>query len=113
LGDIAIRFLAGGVFVSAFALIGSVLKPKTFAGLFGAAPSVALASLALTISKDGKTFAATEARSMIAGAAALFVYCAFVIFLLKRTRSHTLAATLFAVVVWFGVAFAVWGGLLK
>jgi hypothetical protein len=113
LGDIVIRFLVGGVFVSAFALMGSVLKPKSFAGLFGAAPSVALASLALTISKEGKAYAATEARSMIAGAVALLVYCAFVIFLLKRTRRHTLAATLFAVVAWFGVAFAVWGGLLK
>jgi dolichyl-phosphate-mannose--protein O-mannosyl transferase len=113
LGDIVIRFLVGGVFVSVFALIGSVLKPKSLAGLFGAAPSVALATLALTISKDGKTYAATEARSMVAGAAALLVYCALVILLLRRTRCRTLAATLFAVVVWFGVTFAIWGGLLK
>jgi len=113
LGDIVIRFLVGGVFVSAFALMGSVLKPKSFAGLFGAAPSVALGSLALTISKEGTTYAATETRSMIAGAVALLVYCASVIFLLKRTRCHTLAATLLAVVIWFGVAFAIWGGLLK
>lgn len=113
MGDIVIRFVVGGVFVSAFALIGSVLKPKSFAGLFGAAPSVALASLALTISKDGNAYAAAETRSMIAGAAALLVYCALVIVLLKRTRCHTLAATLFAVVVWFGVAFAIWGALLK
>jgi len=113
LGNIVIRFLVGGVFVSAFALIGSVLKPKSFAGLFGAAPSVALASLALTISKDGKVYAATEARSMVAGAAALFVYCAVVIFLLKRTRCHSLAATLFAIIVWFGAAFVIWSGFLR
>jgi hypothetical protein len=43
--QILIRFLVGGAVVSVFALIGDVLKPKSFAGLFGAAPSVALATL--------------------------------------------------------------------
>jgi len=31
-----IRFMIGGVMVSAFAIIGDVLKPKSFAGLSGA-----------------------------------------------------------------------------
>jgi hypothetical protein len=39
----------GGVVVSLFAILGDTLKPKSFAGLFGAAPSVALATLGLTI----------------------------------------------------------------
>ena len=47
--QILIRFLVGGAMVSVFALIGDVLKPKSFAGLFGAAPSVALATLGLTV----------------------------------------------------------------
>ncbi len=34
-----IRFFAGGLMVSAFAAVGDVLRPKSFAGLFGAAPS--------------------------------------------------------------------------
>ena len=46
MSQILIRFIIGGMIVSAFAIIGDVLKPKTFAGLFGAAPSVALATLA-------------------------------------------------------------------
>jgi hypothetical protein len=58
----------------AFATIGGLFKPTSFAGLFGAAPSVALAALVLTISKDGKPFAATECRSMLAGAAGLCLY---------------------------------------
>ena len=95
--QLIIRFVVGGLFVSAFALIGSMLKPKSFAGLFGAAPSVALATLALTISKNGKPYAAIEARSMVTGAAALFVYCIVVLLLLKRTRLRTLAATSSAV----------------
>lgn len=113
MSDIAIRFLIGGIVVSAFSLIGAVLKPKSFAGLFGAAPSVALATLAITISKEGKLFAAAEVRSMMAGAAALFLYCVAVTLLLKRTRLHTLAATLSGAIVWFGAAFGLWYGFLR
>ncbi len=43
--EILVRFIAGGIIISVFALIGDVLKPKSFAGLFGAAPSVALVTL--------------------------------------------------------------------
>src|SRR5208283_2188450 len=42
--DYVLRFLAGGIAVSAFAALGDALRPKTFAGLFGAAPSIALAA---------------------------------------------------------------------
>ena len=42
-----VRFLVGGVVVSAFAVFSDALRPKSFAGLFGAAPSVALATLAI------------------------------------------------------------------
>jgi hypothetical protein len=45
--DYLLRFAAGGLIVSAFAVLGDVLRPKSFAGLFGAAPSVALATLSL------------------------------------------------------------------
>ena len=72
--DLVVRFLVGGAIVSLFALIGDVLKPKGFAGLFGAAPSVALATLGLTIATHGKLYAAIEARSMVAGAAAFLLY---------------------------------------
>ena len=37
--DLILRFLIGGVVVSAFAALGDMVKPKSFAGLFGAAPS--------------------------------------------------------------------------
>lgn len=55
------RFIAGGAIVSAFAIIGDVLKPKSFAGLFGAAPSVALAALVMTTASDGSSYAAIVA----------------------------------------------------
>lgn len=67
-----LRFVIGGLFVSALAMFAGALKPKSFAGLFGAAPSVALASLILTIRDHGTNYAATESRSMIAAA---LVFC--------------------------------------
>jgi hypothetical protein len=42
--DAIIRFVVGGLAVSAFAVLGDVFRPKSFAGLFGAAPSIALAT---------------------------------------------------------------------
>jgi uncharacterized membrane protein (GlpM family) len=70
--ELFIRFVVGGTVVSFFAALGD-LKPKSFAGLLGAAPSVALATLSLTVLKDGKAYAQTEARSMIVGAIAFFI----------------------------------------
>jgi hypothetical protein len=63
------RFVFGGTVVSFFAALGD-LKPKSFAGLLGAAP---LATLSLAVLKDGKAYAQTEARSMIVGAIAFFI----------------------------------------
>lgn len=51
-----------------FSLIGQVLKPKSFAGLFVAAPAVALASLLLTTLAASPAKATLNARGMIIGA---------------------------------------------
>src|SRR6201998_1099938 len=67
MGQLIFRFLVGGLIVSFFAALGDVLKPKSFAGLFGAAPSVGLATLALTTISNGKMYAAIEVRSIAAG----------------------------------------------
>ena len=113
MADLTIRFVIGGLFVTVFALIGDLFKPKTFAGLFGAAPSVALATLALTIRKNGHVYAATEARSMLIGAAALLIYCCIVAWLLKRDHLHALAATMSAGIAWFAAAFGLWYAFLR
>ncbi len=103
--EYVIRFVAGGLVVSAFAVLGDLLRPKSFAGLFGAAPSVALATLALAIWKEGGHYAAIEARSMSLGALALAAYSFVVCQLLVRFHRSALTATLTAAVAWFGVAF--------
>jgi len=60
----------GGLFVVAFALVSETLKPKRFAGLFSAAPSVALANLAVIVAAKGHAEAIANARGMLLGAAA-------------------------------------------
>ena len=102
------RLIIGGLVVSAFATVGGLFKPTSFAGLFGAAPSVALATLALAISKDGKDYAGTECRSMMAGAAGLCLYSILVSQLLVKFRLSAIKATLFALPLWFLTAFGLW-----
>jgi hypothetical protein len=68
--QLILRFIIGSFTVSLFAALGDVMKPQSLAGLFGAPPSVAVATLGLTIISQGAIYAATEARSMIAGTAA-------------------------------------------
>ena len=107
------RFVVGGAVVSGFALLGTLLKLKSFAGLFGAAPSVAIATLILTTSERGQVYASVEARSMLLGATALFCYCLAVALLLERCRVAALWATLSSLPIWFGAAFGLWSVFLR
>jgi hypothetical protein len=108
-----IRFLAGGTIVLLFAALGDVLKPKSFAGLFGAAPSVALATLSLTILTEGKNYAALESRSMIAGAVGFLAYTFVSCQLMMRGRVRGAYAAAATIVVWFAVSFGIWVETLK
>lgn len=109
--QILFRFLIGGLVVSFFAALADTLKPKSFAGLFGAAPSVALATLGLTIAVDGNTYAALEARSMIAGGAAFLLYAAFCMMVLMHSSRSALRITSAALILWFatsGLLYLAW-----
>lgn len=113
MSELFLRFVIGGVIVSMFAAIGSILRPRTFAGLFGAAPSVALATLALTFHKNGHSYAAIEGRSMILGTVAMAAYAWLVAMILFRARHNTLLVTSASLVVWVGVAVGLWAVLLR
>ena len=102
------RFAVGGTVVSVFALMGDVFRPKSFAGLFGAAPSIALATLGLTIAQKGNEYAAIEARSMMLGAAAFVVYAASVSWVLMRYKPSALVATVTLMPVWLVTALGMW-----
>jgi uncharacterized membrane protein (GlpM family) len=106
--DLIFRFLIGGVVVSLFAVLGDMLKPKSFAGLFSAAPSVALASLGLAVAEHGANYAAHEAQSMMLGAAGFVLYSWFVSRLLFRTKLPVTATTVASLAVWLVGSFALW-----
>jgi uncharacterized membrane protein (GlpM family) len=105
--EILVRFIIGGLVVSLFALLADALKPRSFAGLFGAAPSVALATIALSLSKDGLSYTATEARSMLVGAVALIGYACVVGRLLARTQWPTWMIASLCLILWLGCALGI------
>jgi hypothetical protein len=107
IAEYGLRFLAGGLVVSVFAALADTIRPKSFAGLFGAAPSIALATLLITLSQKSASFAAIEGRSMIVGGFALAAYSQVVCLLLKKFSLSSWTATMSALTVWFSVAFGV------
>lgn len=99
---VLIKAVTGGLFVVVFALLGQALRPKAFAGLFAAAPSIALASLIITVIDKGEHDAAEAALGMMVGAAAFVVFASLVRPLLERM--HAVAASSIAVCAWLLVA---------
>lgn len=103
---IGLRAIAGGSLVVAFALISDRLKPKTLAGVFSGAPSVALASLAVTAVVMGSGKAAEAATSMFAGAAGMVAFCAVAVLIEQRLGS--VASSALAWLAWAVTAGAVY-----
>ena len=99
---ILVKAAAGGVLVVAFALLGAVLRPKWLAGLFSAAPSIAIASLIVTIVDKGDLHASTEAIGMVFGAVGFVVFAALVRPLMSRL--HAAVASALGCIAWVAVA---------
>jgi Protein of unknown function (DUF3147) len=101
IGVLAVRGLAGGALVVVFALIGEVVTPKAFSGLFSAAPSVAVASLAITIVAENPVKARQASTGMVVGGVAMVVCCVLAAAAIPRIGS--LRGSLAAWVGWAGL----------
>lgn len=99
-----LRFLIGGLAVSGFALLSDIFRPKSFAGLFGAAPSIALSTLVIALYQHGSGYMAVESRSMMPGSVALCLYCIASCWLMERHNVRAFAATVASLLVWITVA---------
>lgn len=108
MGEYIARFFIGGCVVSLFAVFGEIFRPKSFAGLFSAAPSIALATIGITIAHHGKAYAASEAHSMVFGALGFFCYAAASSWLLMRVKTKAFTTTIALLPLWFGVSWATW-----
>lgn len=106
--EYVIRFILGGLICSAFAVIGDVIRPRTFSGLFGAAPTIALATLGLAFATQPAQKIATEGRSMLLGAAGLLTYALVTRYLLRRFNLSALLSAALAYAGWFAAAFLLW-----
>lgn len=107
-GEVVLRFLLGGLAVSTFSALGELFAPKSFSGLFGAAPSVALASLTMTFAVDGPSTVLALARWMIAGAIATIAYASSCVALGARRHFPMWLAATGSWLVWLAVAVAAW-----
>ncbi|HMI85446.1 MAG TPA: hypothetical protein VK550_15225 [Polyangiaceae bacterium] len=108
LAELGFRFLLGGAIVSLFAAFAEMWDPKTFAGLFGAAPSVALATLALGFYQHGGSYVAIEARAMVMGSIALLAYSAACVAIAKTRRLPLAVGAAAAWTVWLVAALGLW-----
>lgn len=102
---IPIRAAAGGTLVLAFAVLSAGVKPKRFAGLFSAAPAVAIAGLTVTLLTSTAMDAHDDALGMLAGAAGMLAYALLVVALLRHFSA--LAASALALLGWFVVSAVV------
>jgi hypothetical protein len=108
---LAIRVLAAGALVAAFAMLGDTLKPKMFAGLFSGAPSVATVSLLVIGLAMGPARDAKYALGMIAGAVGLVVYAVVAAVLVKHLRA--VVGSVLAWIAWAIPAGAVYVVFLR
>lgn len=102
---IVLKAVVGGLFVVGFAVVAEAVRPKRLAGVFAAAPSVALGSLMVTVLFKGDHDAMDAARGMAAGAVAFTAYCLVGIGALREMGA--LRGSAAALTVWFAVAAAV------
>ena len=106
--ELAVRFALGGFAVSAFATAAELLEPKTFAGIFGAGPSVAIASLALAFHDNGTRYVAAEAEAMVVGALALAIYASSCVLSTQRRGVPVWLGAAISWTAWLAAALGLW-----
>jgi uncharacterized membrane protein (GlpM family) len=112
-GDVLVLLVKGcigGVLVVAFSMLSEALRPKSFAGLFGAAPSIALGALAVTVVTRSTAAGREQSLAMIVGAGAMVFYCAAAVPCVDRYGARR--GSVLAIGIWFAVAAAGYFALL-
>ncbi len=95
--------MLGGILVVVFSIIGEIIKPRTFSGLFGSAPSIALGGLIISAVTQNISFLKQQLIGMIFGSFGMIVYCITAYLLLKRIKA--LKASSLALITWFIVTY--------
>ncbi|HWE29362.1 MAG TPA: DUF3147 family protein [Polyangia bacterium] len=111
LGELALKFALGGFIVTSFAVIGELWRPKTFSGIFGAAPSVALSTLILAAAQRGPREVVVQTRAMIFGGIAFVAYCIVLAMAVRRLHLPAWLEAAAAWSVWLAIALTLWATL--
>jgi len=111
IATLLLKAMVGGVLVVVFALAGESIKPRRLAGIASAAPSIALASLAITLVVSGGGSARSLAVGMTAGAIALIAWC--VVAAVAVQRYGALKGSAAATGAWCLVALTLWAATLR
>lgn len=98
---LVVKGCLGGLFVVIFAALSEPLEPKSFAGLFAAAPSIALGALVVTGITKGTHSVQEQSSAMVFGAIAMICYCTTAVACVER----------FGALRGSVVAFAAWGAV--
>jgi hypothetical protein len=107
--ELALRGLAGGTLVVISALISEAVSPKAFAGLFAAAPTVAVASLCVILATEGPATARQSVTGMVVGGIAMVGCCILAAVTIPRIQA--LRGSLAAWAGWIAVDLALYWGV--
>jgi uncharacterized membrane protein (GlpM family) len=99
---LAVKGCLGGTFVVLFAALSEPLTPKSFAGLFAAAPSIALAALVVTGITKGARADHEQSLAMVFGAGAMVCYCLTAV--ISVDRLGALRGSIVAFAAWASIA---------
>ncbi|HET7538216.1 MAG TPA: DUF3147 family protein [Polyangiaceae bacterium] len=108
MNDLVLRFSLGALAVSLFSAVAELFKPKTFAGILGAAPAVALVSLTLVFLQRGSSVVREQAVGMICGGLGFLLYACGCVFTTAYTRIPVWAGAALCWALWLLVALTAW-----
>lgn len=111
IGELALKFALGGAIVTLFAVVGEVWKPKTFSGIFGAAPSVALSTLVLAAVQRGPRTVVVQTRAMVFGGVAFVAYAIVLSMVVRRLHLPAWLEAGAAWSLWLAVALGLYAAL--
>lgn len=108
MNELIVRFALGGVAVSLFSALAEIFKPKSFSGILGAAPAVALVSLGLTFEQRGNSVVRDHGLGMICGGVGFLAYACACVFTTSNQRLPVWVGAAVCWAFWFLVAAAAW-----
>lgn len=102
-----VKALVGGAGVVAFTALARITRPQRLAGVFCAAPSVAVGSLAVVVLTASAHEGRIAAQGMVAGSLALFGACLVGAMVARSANGSALSISVATCAAWLALAAAI------